>query len=65
MEMNRFYVGEDIIEALSKANTVYIRLSGSNYYHKKQLSPSDIKNLKCYIAYIKQATKSVTPVSEK
>lgn len=64
-EVNRFNVSDDFIESLSKAETVYTRLSGSNYYHERELKPDEIKNIKWYIGYINEVTGATVSEAEK
>lgn len=64
-EVNRFNVNDDLISALSAANTVYARLSGRNYYHEKKLTPNEIKNVKWYIGYINNVTTGKSSGGEK
>lgn len=47
-------VPQELITALTQAQTVIVRLSGQNYYVEKQLTAQEMTNIKWYIAFIKE-----------
>lgn len=57
VEKNHIPVTNELINLLSKANSVIVRVSGTNYYVERVLTPDDIKNIKWYISYIKQGNR--------
>lgn len=57
VEKNHIPVTNELIDLLSKANSVIVRVSGTNYYVERILTADDIKNIKWYISYIKQGNK--------
>ena len=52
MERNIYGVSDEFISKLENANSVIVRVSGTQAYVERTLSQEDIKNIKWYISYM-------------
>lgn len=57
IEKNSYSVSNEFIDKLSQANSVIIRVSGTQNYVERILTVEDIKNIKWYISYIKAGNR--------
>ncbi|AWI51775.1 hypothetical protein DDU33_09890 [Actinobacillus porcitonsillarum] len=53
VQNQNFVVSDELIDLFSNANSIIVRVSGTQYYLERTLTPEDIKNIKWYISYIK------------
>ena len=57
MERNIYGVSDEFISKLENANSVIVRVSGTQAYVERTLSQEDIKNIKWYISYMKSGNR--------
>lgn len=57
VEKNIYAVSDEFINKLEKANSAIVRVSGTQSYVERTLSPEDIKNIKWYISYMKSGNR--------